>query len=424
MAHLPLDDRAEPRRKLVVAGVGEPQNFDGAEDRRQRVPELVREHRQEFVLLTIGRLELLERALPLVLGEPAFGDILTGAEQSDGAAACVLFDVGPGVNPPDDSIGPNDPVILFESFAARDPGLCRRQHRLAILRVDGVDEALVVDRDAGGPAEQPVGLVRPPQRGGPLLAVELRLPAPHVGSDLRLGEHVLAAAPGAFRVLDLADVGDQHDQAVDATTRISVRHISRVHVARRAELIEGAVVEYDRLAGQRPRDAMPNLLPGRLSQHLTYMAATDLLRCQAEPAPVRFIDPDVTGVGVDERQQRRYRVGHELELPLALAERVGLPRRPGHVMQDVDRAAVRQRAPGFFDRAQRAVRSEQPGSIWKHISARLWRRRPIAFERLGMDEAHQRPSQADLARVSEQVDRRAVQLEDAASAVSHHDGDR
>ncbi len=247
----------------------------------------------------------------------------------------------------------------------------------------------------GVPAEHPIGLVRPPQGAGLLLAVELRLPAPHVGSDLRLGEHVLAAAPGSFRVLDLADVGDQHDQAIDAAARIPVRQISHVHVARRAELIEGAVVEHDRLAGQGPRDPMPNLLPGRLSQHLPHMAATNLLRCQSEPAAVRFVDPDITRVGVDEGQQRRHRVGHELELPLALPERVGLHRRRGHVMQDVDDAAVGQSAPRSFNRAKRAVRSEQPRSARKHISARrLWRRRPIDIGRLAMDEAHQRSPQA------------------------------
>ena len=85
------------------------------------------------------------------------------------------------------------------------------------------------------------------------------------------------------------------------------------------------------------------------------MAAPNLLGCQSEPAAIRFVDPDISRVGVEEGQQRRYRVGHELELPLALAERVGLHHQRGHIMQDVDDAAVRQRAPRLFNRAKRAV---------------------------------------------------------------------
>ena len=130
------------------ARVGEPQNFDGAEDGRQRIPSSCD---------SIARNSSLRRSASLssssVRSRSCTASRLsvtswTGAEQSDGAAACVLFDVGPGVDPPDDAIGPNDPVFLFESLAARDTGLCRRQQRLAILGVDGVDETLVVDRDA------------------------------------------------------------------------------------------------------------------------------------------------------------------------------------------------------------------------------------------------------------------------------------
>ena len=123
----------------------------------------------------------------------------------------------------------------------------------------------------------------------------------------------------------LADVGDQRRPG----HRRGHSHRGEAHKPR----VRRAAGRIDRRRGcrtrrsRRPAPARSDaeLAPTALSQHLPYVAATNLLRCHSEPAPVRFIDPDVTGVGVDEGQQRRHRVGHELELPLALPERVGLP---------------------------------------------------------------------------------------------------
>ena len=72
-----------------VALVGEPEDLDGAEDRRQRIAQLVREHRQELVLAAVGLLQLPQRALALVdvdqRADP-FADRAVGVADRDGGA--------------------------------------------------------------------------------------------------------------------------------------------------------------------------------------------------------------------------------------------------------------------------------------------------------------------------------------------------
>ena len=60
-------------RQLLVVGRRRVQDLDGVEDRRQRIAQLVRQHRQELVLAAIGLAQLL-------LGALALGDVLAGAD--------------------------------------------------------------------------------------------------------------------------------------------------------------------------------------------------------------------------------------------------------------------------------------------------------------------------------------------------------
>ena len=67
MLHLPRDDGAVRRGQLLVARPGAIEDLDGVEDGRQRIAQLVRQHRQKLVLAAIGLAQLPQRALALVL---------------------------------------------------------------------------------------------------------------------------------------------------------------------------------------------------------------------------------------------------------------------------------------------------------------------------------------------------------------------
>ena len=69
---LPPDHLAGHRRGLGVVR-GQAEDLDGAEDGRHGIAQLVRQHRQEFVLAPIGLLQLRERAGPFAFQLPAMG---------------------------------------------------------------------------------------------------------------------------------------------------------------------------------------------------------------------------------------------------------------------------------------------------------------------------------------------------------------
>ena len=88
---LPLDDVARPAAVLLVGG--HLQDGHGVVDRRQRVPQLVGEHRQELVLVAVGLAE--GPGLPLPLGEVRPPRVLAAAVAEggpDGARQRVNLD--------------------------------------------------------------------------------------------------------------------------------------------------------------------------------------------------------------------------------------------------------------------------------------------------------------------------------------------
>ncbi len=161
--HLPRNDGAVAGSLLFLARRGAIEDLDGAEDGRQRIAQLVRQHRQKLVLAAIGLAQLLLRVLALLLGLLALGDVLAGAEHAGSPAGGVALEPGPRVDGPHGPVRPHDPVLLLEGQAAREAAAGGLAHRVAIRGVDGAEEDLVSDLDAARLVpEDPVGLVRPP----------------------------------------------------------------------------------------------------------------------------------------------------------------------------------------------------------------------------------------------------------------------
>ena len=113
-------------------------DLDRAEDGRQRIPQLVRQHGQELVL---ARVDLAHALLDL----RALGDVLAGAQQADGSPRCVAFDVDPGVDHALGGVRTNDAVLVLEAFALLDTRGCHRLRGCAIVGVNRGQEGRVVE---------------------------------------------------------------------------------------------------------------------------------------------------------------------------------------------------------------------------------------------------------------------------------------
>ena len=82
MLDLPLDGR-ERRARVRIRYQSARQQLAGVADRRERIAQLVGEHRQELVLLPVGLFELLPLLFERFLGLATLGYVARGAEPLD-----------------------------------------------------------------------------------------------------------------------------------------------------------------------------------------------------------------------------------------------------------------------------------------------------------------------------------------------------
>ncbi len=129
----------------------------------------------------------LDELAELLLGTPLIGHVLCRAEDPQGVAAVIRFDLAAAVNDAGGAVVPDDAMLEAEGRVV-DEGLAKRQvDRVAVLRVHVAQEALVV---GGEPSRlepvEPVELSGP----GDLVRGNVPLPASYVSDALRLAEQL------------------------------------------------------------------------------------------------------------------------------------------------------------------------------------------------------------------------------------------
>ncbi len=119
---LPIDDVAAPDHLRVALG-GAAQHLDRIADRRERVAQLVRERRDEVVLLAIGLAQRL-------LGVLALGDVHRDAEAAHRLAGGVVLDLAAVADPGRAAVGLQDAELEGERLVLRDRlGAALHEHR-------------------------------------------------------------------------------------------------------------------------------------------------------------------------------------------------------------------------------------------------------------------------------------------------------
>ena len=115
--------------------------------RRQRVAQLVGEHREELVLAPVRFPHLRGLLAELFLQPLPAAHVDSDSDHPDRFAARVLDDLAAGVRPPRDAVGAHDAELLF----VREPGLDRAPDRgfdpLPVVRMDHGAEGFIRPRE-------------------------------------------------------------------------------------------------------------------------------------------------------------------------------------------------------------------------------------------------------------------------------------
>lgn len=110
VVHLAVDDLGRPRQRAVGAR-RQLEDIDGAAQRRQRVSELVRQHRQELVLVSLGSRSLVPRA---ALG----GDVRQRRVPADGVPFGVAHGGAPHAVPQHGAVAADQAALRFDGLGA------------------------------------------------------------------------------------------------------------------------------------------------------------------------------------------------------------------------------------------------------------------------------------------------------------------
>ena len=129
----------------------------------------------------------LHELAELLLGTPLVRHVLCGAEHPHGVAAVIRLDLAAAVNDAGGAVVPDDAMLEAEGRVLDERPAKRSVDRVAILRVNVAQEALVV----GGEPSRPEP-VEPVQLSGPgdLVRGNVPLPASDVSDALRFAEQL------------------------------------------------------------------------------------------------------------------------------------------------------------------------------------------------------------------------------------------